>query len=105
MDNHSPGPWAIDSDLPPNGRSVIARVDGIPISANIEGPHDEGQSMPNAKLISASPIMLGALRMADHFLTNGECSSVYDRGEVLEAIRNAIEMAIIPRSGPGPGEF
>jgi hypothetical protein len=34
------GPYAIDSELPPNPRSVIARiVDGTAISGNTNGPH------------------------------------------------------------------
>ena len=38
---HTQTPWAIDSELPPNARSIIARVGGIGISGNTEGPHEE----------------------------------------------------------------
>lgn len=45
-------PWAIDSELPPNPRSVVARTTGgIPISGNTVGPHDENSDMANARLI------------------------------------------------------
>ena len=34
-------PWAVDSELPPNARSVILRTaGGLAISANTTGPHD-----------------------------------------------------------------
>jgi hypothetical protein len=74
---HSPGPWAIDSGLPPNDRPVIARVGSIPISANMHGPHindfDSVQmsaanpypapDLSNAKLIAAAPELLAALEL------------------------------------------
>lgn len=76
---HTPGPWAIDHELPPNARSVIARVDGIAISGNTVGPHivdnawanaDAARygmtlhptSIANARLIAAAPELLAALK-------------------------------------------
>jgi len=57
---HTKGPWAIDSKLPPNARSVICRVGNIPISGNTIGPHTESDEA-NAQLIAACPDMVDLL--------------------------------------------
>ena len=61
----TPGPWAIDSTLAPNSRSVIARtVCGLPISGNTSGPHDIERDYDNARLIAAAPDLYAALDWA-----------------------------------------
>ncbi len=70
MTDHTPGPWAIDSELPPSLRNVIARVGDIPISGNMIGPYatdaevDEA-NMANARLIAAAPELLKALELLE----------------------------------------
>lgn len=59
--SYTPGPWEIDSHLPPNLRSVVAVVGGIAISGNTTGPHDPDQNCGNARLVSAAPELLEAL--------------------------------------------
>ena len=60
---HTPGPWAVDSDLPPNARSIVARTSGgVPISGAPTGPHDPSGDAANARLIAAAPAMLAALK-------------------------------------------
>jgi len=59
---HTQGPWAVDSNLPPNARTVICRTcDGTPISANHLGPHPPEQDEANARLIATAPELLEAL--------------------------------------------
>jgi DNA (cytosine-5)-methyltransferase 1 len=49
------GPYAIDSELPANPRSVIARLaDGTAISGNTNGPHADEEDYPNACLFAAA---------------------------------------------------
>lgn len=41
---HTPGPWEIDSNLPPNARSVIARTTGgIKYQTVTVAPYPDGQ--------------------------------------------------------------
>lgn len=83
---HTPGPWAIDSELPPNSRSVIARVSGIPISGNTSGPHSEEEDRPNARLIAAAPELLEALQMCIAWI---ECSDAPGSGSMGNKIAHA----------------
>lgn len=111
---HSPGPWAIDHLLSAYDRSIIARVDGIAISANISGPHisdserarqsiynHEGfpeTSMANARLIAAAPELLAALirleNRAAHAGFNGEDAHTLDFKSLTQA-RQAIAKATV----------
>lgn len=86
---HTPGPWAIDSELPPNSRSVIARVCGIPISGNTSGPHSEEEDRPNARLIAAAPELLAALQ---GFIALNDPQGAFDWPE-YRAARAAIAKA------------
>ena len=66
---HTEGPWAIDHELPPNTRSIVARTTGyIGISANTNGPHNENEDPANARLIAAAPEMLEACKEARSIL-------------------------------------
>jgi len=74
---HTPGPWVIDSELPPNARSVIARTTGnhTPISApiTVDGLICGGRIMDdaNARLIAAAPDLLAALIAVSNGFADG----------------------------------
>ena len=64
---HTQGPWAIDSDLPPNANPVIARTTyhRIPISADIPSMSlSYEDDYANAKLIAFAPQLLQVLKEA-----------------------------------------
>ena len=95
--SHTPGPWAIDYELPPSSRSVIARVGcsglGIPISGKTDGPHDVKEDEPNARLIAAAPDLLEACELARKSIC-GELDELDPENRiVLPALKAAIAKA------------
>lgn len=94
---HSNGPWEIDSNLPPNARSIICRVGDIPISANINGPHNPEEDSANAQLIAAVPDLLEAceemLKEAEKFGFGGKSGSLGTGKIVCDMARSAIAKA------------
>ena len=70
--SHAPGPWAVESTLPPNGRGVIARVGSEAISAPVDETYDYvGHARANALLIAAAPELLAAAKVATSSLEWG----------------------------------
>ncbi len=72
-ERHTPGPWQVDDEMPPNTAGVFVRVHGdpfghdmgIPIAAPILTPAyraSAGERRANARLIAAAPDLLAALQ-------------------------------------------
>ncbi len=78
---HTPGPWYVDDEMPPNGFGVFARVGDIPISSPHETPISPDRSRANAHLIAAAPNLLAACQMI--------LSGCREWGVVRAAIRKA----------------
>jgi hypothetical protein len=90
---YSPGPWALDYELPPNPRSVIARTTGgLPISANTVGPHDPAHDANNARIISLAPEMLEAIVMIEACFQTWEEQDTETLADIAEAsgVREAV---------------
>jgi len=73
MSGHTPGPWVVSD--PWMGFSQLIGRDGAFIFGLAAGAPSEKQPddvcEANARLISAAPTMLEALRRAEQFITNG----------------------------------
>lgn len=107
MSAHTPGPWAIRTDLnfTPGGSNVIvAPADGgnsvVVAECWTVGPYtgsavNEPEGLANAHLIAAAPEMLAALKDAYAYINlkgSGQ-RPVQDIGEVLDVLGSAIAKA------------
>ena len=60
MSAHTPAPWVIA-----HGRCIYGSGDLVkPFIASVEDDHNDGETIANARLISASPDLLDACRCA-----------------------------------------
>lgn len=93
---HTETPWMVDSDLPPNGRSVIARVGNIPISGNTEGSHaesDDDNAQHICRCVNAFDHLKGALGEIQSLMYSAE--NAIDKGQSpLDHIRKAFGIAL-----------
>ena len=99
MNQHTKGPWAVDSELPPNTRSVVAKVIdelgdvNIYISGNTNGPHDLSEGPANTRLIAAAPELLEAVVVMTMAWDHPTVKSVRMRGDAIQSLRTAIAKA------------
>lgn len=90
---HTPTPWAIDLDgnnepLRARDNIVVSGSDGDVVCEVMDGEErNDGQAMPNARLIAAAPDLLAACREALDYI------GTQSKGATQDMLRAAIAKA------------
>jgi hypothetical protein len=92
---HTPGPWKVDGAMSPQGSLAVGHKDGWHIATAINMGDGGGKdaTIANARLIAASPDMLGTLQYVKRELL------AVKRDALDSILVSAIEAAILRATG------
>ena len=94
MSKHTPGPWFIDTSLHVYGQAEPQPIKDFPGGLSVTCPHIcTANTVANARLIAAAPLMLEALEMADELIDQLIIDNTDNYAEERAKIRAAIAAA------------
>ena len=94
MNTYTPGPWTV------NNRAIYG-TNGIikPFVVSVEDDHNDGETIANARLISASPDLLDACRCALADLQGLAEQNLFSLGDPALITIRELQAAIVKATG------
>ena len=97
MSKHTPAPWTV-------ANRAIYGTNGVvkPFIASVEDDHNDGETVANARLISAAPDLLDACRSALAELEKLAEQNIFSLGDPALITIRELQAAIIKATGDTP---